>query len=53
MYAEVCPASYVDYISSYPVLLQFLCCPVPVQPQEAMGIFWAWHLQFLASVLCS
>jgi len=51
MYAEICPAYYVDCISLCPVLLQFLRCPVPVHPQEAKGIVWAWHLQFLASVL--
>lgn len=47
MYAEVCPAFYVDCISLYPVLVRFLCRAVP---QEAMGIFGFWHLQFLASL---
>lgn len=47
MYAEVCPASYVDCISLCPVLVQFLCCAIP---QEAMGSFWVWQLQFLASL---
>lgn len=47
MYGEVCPACYVGCISLRPVLVRFLCCAVP---QEAMGIFGVWHLQFLANL---